>query len=547
MSFINIDELKALPLKKQIDIKKSIIKETELAAIPIVFLPDVISDEYYFISYSHRDYVAVYCDIFDMQLLELPIWYDRGIPAGNSWKEVAMKYIAPFACKGTIFYISENALTSNAVVEEIKSALYYKKPFLVILISKENETLRELIERLYQEEKITAERHAFFLDVFKEEIIYLRINEPCETKVEKIKSCLPHQTKLVLEKGHYKKIDHNSVKDGCAVPIGFELEIGGINDYFTTEVTINDYLDLIEEGFDDWWAKIEYNVSFGDDDTVKFVNPERDLEKIKTLRVSFKNLALANIHTLERVVFPAIGEDFGHGEIGDYAFYNCTNLKVFKRVFRDLPNLDRLKIGKSAFEGCSSLEAFDFRCVEFDEKSFSKCLALKEVDLSNAACKIVTEEGATATRHIPTGAFGKCLSLEKLIFPKRLEYIDSIAFTNCPSLKELVLPSSLKVIGNVAFAFCKGLTKITLNDGLEKIDSGAFARTGLEEVSLPLSLKELGKGVFDGCPSLKKINYPSTIEEFKKIATNDIASNCPNDIVISCADGSFTIEAQPSK
>ena len=155
MSFINIDELKSLPLQKQIDIKKSIIKETELAAIPIVFLPDVISDEYYFISYSHRDYVAVYCDIFDMQLLELPIWYDRGIPAGNSWKEVATKYIAPFACKGTIFYLSENALTSNAVVEEIKSALFYKKPFLVILISKENETLRELIERLYQERLLT--------------------------------------------------------------------------------------------------------------------------------------------------------------------------------------------------------------------------------------------------------------------------------------------------------------------------------------------------------------------------------------------------------
>ena len=97
MAFLDLRSLEKLPLDKQIIVKKYIINHNELETIPIVCLPDVHTTDYYFVSYSHKDYKEVYNDIFDLEQAGLAIWYDRGIPAGNDWKEVATKYIAPFA------------------------------------------------------------------------------------------------------------------------------------------------------------------------------------------------------------------------------------------------------------------------------------------------------------------------------------------------------------------------------------------------------------------------------------------------------------------
>ncbi|MCR4911542.1 MAG: toll/interleukin-1 receptor domain-containing protein [Bacilli bacterium] len=192
-TFIEIKELETRSPKEQVQIKKNIIRSNDLYSIPTIYLPDIITNEYYFVSYSHKDYVDVYCDIFDLQMEGLPIWYDRGIPVGKNWKEVATRFIAPYACKGTLFYVSENSLTSDAVMEEIKSVKGYNKPFMAILISKEKESLRELIERIYKENKISEKKYKFLLNIFKDEIIYLDIGTPTSTKVEKIKNSLPDQ------------------------------------------------------------------------------------------------------------------------------------------------------------------------------------------------------------------------------------------------------------------------------------------------------------------------------------------------------------------
>ena len=98
-------------------------------------------------------------------------------------------------------------------------------------------------------------------------------------------------------------------------------------------------------------------------------------------------------HTVRKMSIPS-----SVTKIGDYAFYNCTNLSSLT-----LPSGVK-EIGFSAFQGCKSLTS-------------------------------VT---------IPSG----------------VKYISSFTFRDCESLRFINLPSDLKYIGEEAFMNCTGLTSI---------------------------------------------------------------------------------------
>ena len=138
MQLIPLEILEKLPIKEQTKIKVGIIETNELSMIPPGYLPDVHSKDYYFVSYSHKDYRSIYPDIFALQEEGLSVWYDRGIPAGKDWRDIANKYMAPSVCKGILFYISEYSLSSKAVYEEMKYAKSQNKPFISINLPFEN-------------------------------------------------------------------------------------------------------------------------------------------------------------------------------------------------------------------------------------------------------------------------------------------------------------------------------------------------------------------------------------------------------------------------
>lgn len=70
-----------------------ILKSENLDDLPLKYLSPVSDnpDNYYFISYSHKDYKTVYSDIYALQSEGLNLWYDRAMPAGENWKETAEK------------------------------------------------------------------------------------------------------------------------------------------------------------------------------------------------------------------------------------------------------------------------------------------------------------------------------------------------------------------------------------------------------------------------------------------------------------------------
>jgi uncharacterized repeat protein (TIGR02543 family) len=119
--------------------------------------------------------------------------------------------------------------------------------------------------------------------------------------------------------------------------------------------------------------------------------------------------------------------------IGQYAFYNCTNLTEVnlpnitsignQYVFANckaLTTIDLSKVtsidGFAAFEGCSDLETVTSPATSIGDYVFSYCTALKAVDLPNAIT-------------IGNSAFGNCDALTKISLPSATS-IDYNVFRN---------------------------------------------------------------------------------------------------------------------
>lgn len=83
---------------------KLIKKSKRLEDLKLEILPATDEYEYFFVSYSHKDYKDVFADIFRLKEQGIPIWYDKGrLPPGDEWPKVVERKIMNYACKGIIF------------------------------------------------------------------------------------------------------------------------------------------------------------------------------------------------------------------------------------------------------------------------------------------------------------------------------------------------------------------------------------------------------------------------------------------------------------
>ena len=153
--------------------------------------------------------------------------------------------------------------------------------------------------------------------------------------------------------------------------------------------------------------------------------------------------------------------------IGAGAFLYATHIEEIK-----LPNDETLtygvgRIGKSAFDGCTSLEKIELGCVVnyLEAGCFRNCTSLKEIEFK-----------ADTVWGIERAAFEGCTSLENVIF----NY------------------STVKEIGEYVFMGCTSLSKFDLSS-VEKIGACAFYGTGLKELYIPTTVKYVGAKLFMGC------------------------------------------------
>ena len=492
--FYDLKKLSKKPFEEQVAIKKKIINEHELGYIPPAFLPDVVTTEYYFVSYSHLDYREVYSDIFDLQLYGLPIWYDRGIAVGENWKDTAYKYMVPFACKGVIFYISKNAIMSDSIKEEIEFAKKYKKQILVICVSSnEEDKTWHLAEALYKEKKIKRDRYNFCIDAFPKDVVQLNIVTPADVRAPKINESLPKQNILEADVAisnilipTIENTDKGVVRKEEMVT-KYKITVNGLKDYYSRSITIDDYLSLLN----DKAVKKEY---------LEKSHHDLDMSFEDMRSVNINDAAFSNLKSLDSIEIPI--SDTYSTNIGTNAFYNCTNLREVKFVGKR-NEATQITLSENAFAGCQNLESFEFLNASIKKGCFENCSSLAEIDLSKIKNKKIEDNTFRGTL------------LLNITFSNRVREIGVRAFseTGIPALE---LPSQIKIIREFAFFYSTMLEKVVLSKELATLEDYAFAACPkLKEVHFTSeALPTLGKNIFDRCHNLEKIYFNSEFEPF---------------------------------
>ncbi len=204
--------------------------------------------------------------------------------------------------------------------------------------------------------------------------------------------------------------------------------------------------------------------------------------------------------------------------IGQYAFYNCSNLTnvdlsnttnftsigTFALANSKISSFEApstlSSLGQSAFYGCTNLTTFSFGGDSLgiiSQDSFNSCTALTSIIIPSS----VTTIGKNA--------FYNCNSLALLEFKDGsvLKTIEQYAFTNCTSISTIALPSSLETISSYAFAGVDkrmNLDLSTIPSGLKTLGDYAFQNTKVSNFSVNSILQSLGKGVFKNCTSLSR-------------------------------------------
>lgn len=114
------------------------------------------TQNFIFISYSHKDSEMVYNDLNKLYDRQLNYWYDKELSGGDKWDEKVKDIILSDACKGAILYISKPYLISEACESEIET-LYQKQKdnpcFKITLVSLYKKSMLELIRDVFVDMK----------------------------------------------------------------------------------------------------------------------------------------------------------------------------------------------------------------------------------------------------------------------------------------------------------------------------------------------------------------------------------------------------------
>jgi len=87
------------------------------------------------------------------------------------------------------------------------------------------------------------------------------------------------------------------------------------------------------------------------------------------------------------------------------------------------------------------------------------------------------------------------------------------AFKDCANLTSVEVPATIDEIPASAFSGCSGLTKVTLPSSLSKIGKNAFYHcSALKDFTMPYNLREIGGRAFSGCESLTFVSIPAGVE-----------------------------------
>lgn len=208
--------------------------------------------------------------------------------------------------------------------------------------------------------------------------------------------------------------------------------------------------------------------------------------------------------------------------IGNYAFYNCHNLKVLTIS----EGVTSIGIGSFAYSEDLETAILPDSVTSIENGAFTFCESLKSVDMPNtmtylgtgvfhccdSLSSIVLPEGITS---IPANTFYGCW-LTSINIPDTVTSIGDCAFYEC-RISNIEIPNGVKSIGNHAF-WNGALKSISLPDSVETIGTTAFYKNNrMETIRLSRNLKAIGRDAFKYCTRLESAVYPGSEEQWNAI------------------------------
>ncbi len=472
--------------------------------------PCAENQNFVFISYSHQDYKAVYCDLLEFYRAGLPYWYDMGLPAGEDWEAVVESKIRQENCTGVIFYMSENLFLSRSVNKEIaytvsggEDGAGAKNYFCINLTDMPP---LKIIHTIQRNRDYDALEQSGFIDCL-----------PCLVNAFSNKSTYISKADA-QDRGHIPQVLEQSKDRFQVVAAGVPLE----NDRQMQKMA----------------KDLEFAKCFAIKDNVLKSYMGTDTEVIIPDYITeIGNAAFKDCDSVTRVVIPP-----SVTRIGADAFYYCRRLADC--VIPDSVTY----IGQRAFEFC--------RCMYYDDRdnvgyvgnwAVEGCLCRDDyVMLKNGtvgvAEKILDKPENTniilppemtdihpysfrdyrylkgvwlnkGIRSIGEGAFSGCTDMERILLPDSIVSIGKEAFYRCVDLKEIKLPSGLTTLGGDAFVWCAALTELVLPNSITTW-LGDLDLTGcgaLERIVLPENLRVIGQFAFSNCASLQTLKIPESV------------------------------------
>ena len=238
----------------------------------------------------------------------------------------------------------------------------------------------------------------------------------------------------------------------------------------------------------------------------------------------------------------------GVTSIGDFVFFNCTNLTSV--TISDTVT----SIGEFAFAGLKKSEiTIPNSVIYISYAAFSESVEnyqysyLKKINYNGTVTQwnsvkcgyenhyiIKCTDGIIGNGNTVTIDNFRCNinndytaqieggGTENLIIPETVSYegysfsvtsIGSSAFSGCTSLTSLTIPDSVTSIGKYAFRGCTSLTSVTI----------------------PNSVTSIGDYAFENCTNLTKVNYSGTVSQWKTIKIGSYNDKLRNAIII-CTD-----------
>ncbi len=244
-----------------------------------------------------------------------------------------------------------------------------------------------------------------------------------------------------------------------------------------------------------------------------------DCTSLKEITLSSKAKTITssmfkNCESLVTIVIPDAVTTYGSN-----MFEGCTSLKNVTL------STAAVKMVNSMFKNCTALEFLKipdnvttYGGGSTSNGMFVGCTALKEVDLSPKAVKIVNYmfDGCTALEKViipgnvttyGTYMFRNCSSLKEVTLSGAAKKLTNYMFQNCTSLKTIVIPDDVTDYANYVFSGCSSLKDVTLSSKAAYLPTQMFANcTALETLKLPTSVTRIGANTFLECAALKEIN-----------------------------------------